>query len=139
MTWNPIFHPSQPYSSGSVTICVPIPSEVKTSSKSAWLIRPSMMCALETPPKMAVVHASTFGSMPLLITRSAIKSSISSVFTVGISVESSSKFRKIPRWSVSKMSFSALSAAAISPAIVSAFILYVQPSSPTPFGAITGM
>ena len=49
---------------GYLIISVPIPPSVKTSSSSECGILPSIICVLYTPPMSAVVHASTFGSMP---------------------------------------------------------------------------
>src|SRR6185437_1273301 len=45
-------------------ILVPMPASVNSSSSSECGVRPSRMCAAETPASIAWRHASSFGRMP---------------------------------------------------------------------------
>src|SRR5574341_112700 len=117
-------------------ISVPTPSFVKISSSREWGTRPSMIWTLAQPASRALKQDVVLGIMPPAMTPEATNSSTFFLFRLGISFLSLSR---MPAWSVSRMSFSALSAPATAPATRSALILYVSPFGPAPTGAITGI
>src|ERR1700733_7365305 len=69
----------------SLTTFVPVPSSVNNSTSTQCSMRPSMMCALGTPPPTARRHASILGIIPV----SSVGSSCANV-AVSISVTSES-------------------------------------------------
>ena len=68
--------PVRPIRVAHATNSVPMPARVKISSRIACSCRPSMMCALATPPARADLQQLTLGIMPPLITPASIRSSI---------------------------------------------------------------
>ena len=57
--------PARPHAHLSSTTIVPTPASVNSSTSSACGVRPSMMCALLTPPRTARTHACAFGIIPV--------------------------------------------------------------------------
>src|SRR5208283_5739900 len=111
----------------ALTTLVPVPSSVKSSTSTQCSTRPSMTCALGTPPVTARRHASTLGIMPA----SSFGSSCVSV-AVSISLTNESRSGQLvyrPSTSVSINSFSAPSASASAAAAVSALMLCTTPSA----------
>src|SRR5271166_6793013 len=94
----------------ALTTLVPVPSSVNSSTSTQCLTRPSITCALGTPPVTARRHASTLGIMPA----SSVGSSCASV-AVSISLTNESRSGQLvyrPSTSVSINSFSAPKASA---------------------------
>src|SRR5215211_4349553 len=103
-----------------VTI-VPIPASVKSSSRSEWGVDPSMMCAEETPPRIASMQAASFGRIPPLTPSSAAVTSSTDARETRDAGSSGSTSQ--PAMSVRKIALCAASAAATLPAAVSALTL----------------
>ena len=97
-----------------------MPWSVNTSSSMACFLRPSMMCALATPPRSAFRQHFTLGNMPPAMVPSSI---ICRARPLSIVLMSCLSRSQTPSTSVSRTSFSAFRAAATSPATMSALML----------------
>ena len=86
-------------------------------------MRPSRMWTFSTPPWMASTHPSILGIMPPEMTPCSTSSGTSSVRRTWMRLSSSPGFRRSPRTSVRRISFSAFSASASLAAAVSALML----------------
>src|SRR5262245_27432472 len=118
------------------SIRVPAPCSVKSSSSTACGTLPFMMTTPSTPSAMRSRQLSIFGIMPPEIVPSSIRLCASAVVSDLIRLPFLSS---TPSTSVSRRRRFALSAEASAAAKVSALMLRVSPSGPTPIGATTGI
>src|SRR5262245_48494396 len=118
------------------SIRVPAPCSVKSSSNTACGTLPLMMTTPSTPSAMTSRQLSIFGIMPLEIVPSSISSCASDVVSDLIRLPFLSS---TPSTSVRSRRRFALTAEASAAAKVSALMLRVSPSGPSPIGATTGI
>src|SRR4051794_20263390 len=117
--------------------CVPTPSSVKISSRTACGSRPSTTVVRGTPPRIAARQAVIFGTIPLASVGSIASSASGPISPITSSLSGQFSYR--PSTSVRTSSFSAPSATARAAAAVSALTLWTAPSGSGATEEITGI